>query len=369
VLTVFQLAVSVGLIFCSIVIFNQINTMRSKNIGLNKDQMLIINLDSKSNAKNQVLINQIEQIRGVEGVSGSKHRMFFEGYNMFSIKKVGEKDEKKSIGAMVMPVDAKFADLYQMEWKVKPTIFPTDLKDKIILNESAAKKLDPNYASIKEVDMGYPQPTEVIGIIKDFNYTSSKRLIEPMMFQMVTNPQEFEFLNIKIDKKANMASILTTIEKTYNAYKTEDAFTYNFADDSFNKLFKAEDRIANVFGAFTGIAIFIACLGLLGLVTFMAEQRVKEIGIRKVLGASFFSITALLSKNFLKLVFIAILIACPIAYYGMDKWLQDFAFRTNIEWWVYVLSGSIILLIALLSVSYQAIKAALMNPVKSLKTE
>lgn len=369
VLTVFQLAVSVGLIFCSIVIFSQIKQMRNKNIGLNKDQMLIINLDPKSNAKNQALINEIEQIKGVEGVSGSKHRMFYQNYNMMSIKKAGEKDDTKSIGTVVLPVDAKFTDLYQMQWKVKPAILPTDLNDKVILNELAAKKIDPNLAAIKHIDMGYPKPTEVIGIVKDFNFTSSKQVIQPMLLQMVTNPQDFDFLNIKLDKNTAMASVVAAVEKSYNIYKTEDAFTYHFADDTFDKLFKSEERIASMFGIFTAIAIFIACLGLLGLVTFIAEQKTKEIGIRKVLGASVFSITFLLSQNFLKLTFVAIIIACPIAYYAMNLWLQDFAYRTNITWWIFIISGAIVVVITTLSISYQAIKAALMNPVKSLKTE
>ena len=369
VLTVFQLSVSVSLIFCTIVIFNQVKAMRNKNIGLNKDQMLIINLDPKSNAKNQALINQIEQIKGVEGVSGSKHRMFYEGYNMIGIKKIGEKDENKSVGTIVMAVDAKFIDLYKMQWKIKPAILPSNLKTKIILNETAAKKIDTNIAAIKEVDMGYEQPTEVIGIVKDFNYTSAKRIIEPLLLQMVTNSQEFDYLNIKISKSAEIASIVSAVQKNYDSYKTEDVFIYHFADDTFDKLFKAEDRVANMFGAFTSIAIFIACLGLLGLVTFIIEQKTKEIGIRKVLGASAIGIMTLLSKNFLKLVLIAVLVSSPITYYAMDKWLQDFAFRTKIEWWVFAFSTFLVTIISIFTVGFQAIKAALMNPVKSLKTE
>ncbi|TAE36470.1 MAG: ABC transporter permease [Runella slithyformis] len=369
VLTVFQLSVSVGLIFCSMVIFNQVKQMRNKNIGLNKDQMLIINLDKKSNAKNQALINQIEQIKGVEGVSGSKHRMFYEGYNMNGITKVGEKDENKSVPTIIMAVDGKYADLYQMDWKIKPKIMPSDLKNKIILNESAAKKLDPNIASIKDVDMGEPLPFEVIGIVKDFNYTSAKRIIEPMMLRLIPDSQQFDYLNIKINKSADVSAMVEAVQKAYNAYKTEDAFAYHFVDDSFDKLFKAEDRIASMFGVFTAIAIFIACLGLFGLVTFTAEQRTKEIGIRKVLGASVMSITAMLSKDFLKLVIVGIVIASPLAYFAMKNWLQDFAFRIEIEWWIFVVTGVMAIFIALLTVGYQAIKAALMNPVESLKTE
>jgi putative ABC transport system permease protein len=369
-LIIFQLSVSSVLIFCSIIIYSQISKMRSKNLGLNKDQIVTVNLDAKAKSGNQDLMNKIRQIEGVQGVAGSNYRIFNEGYNMNSIRKVGEKDQNKYVATIILNVDSAYTNLFQMDWKVKPQQMPSDLKNKIILNETAAKKIDNNLAAIKNVEMGEKDPSiEVVGILKDFNFGNIKSEIMPAMMRFVTDPQELVYLNIKIKKDADAAATMSKIEKTYNQYKVEDPFVYHFADDSFDKLFKSEDRLANIFGAFTGIAIFIACLGLFGLITFVAEQKTKEIGIRKVLGATVLNITTLLSKDFLKLVIIAAFIAIPIAYYAMNYWLKDFTYKITISWWMFALGGLGVVLIALFTVSYQAIKAALMNPVKSLKSE
>jgi putative ABC transport system permease protein len=369
-LTIFQLAVSVGLTFCSIVIFSQIKQMRNKHLGLNKDQMMVLTLDEQSKAKNEVLRNQIAQIEGVEGVAGSQMRIFEEGFNMRGIRKINEKDENKNVAVIYTLIDKNYIDLYQIGWKMKPNVMPTDLKNKVILNEAAAKQIDKNIASIKQLagfdtDLG----AEMVGVVKDFNYVTVKQQVEPFMFTLSDDYQQFGFLNIKINKTADVAAIVAKVKQLYAGYKTDQAFAYQFADQSFDKLFKSEERIANMFGAFTGIAIFIACLGLFGLATFVSEQKTKEIGIRKVLGASVLSITILLSKNFAKLILIAIVIASPIAYYVMDKWLADFAHKTDIEWWFFAVAGLMVVLVAFATVSYQAIKAALMNPVESLKTE
>jgi putative ABC transport system permease protein len=369
-LTVFQLVVSSVLIFCSIIIYSQINKMRSKNLGLNKDQIVTINLDAKAKSSNQAFMNNIRQIDGVQGVAGSNYRIFNEGYNMYSIRKVGEKDQNKYVATIVLGVDSAYVNLFQMNWKVKPQQLPSDLKNKILLNETAAKKLDNNLAAIKNVDMGQKDAsTEVVGILKDFNYRNLKSEMMPAMMKFITDPQELGYLNIKLKKEADAVATMTKIEKAYNEYKAEDPFVYHFADESFDKLFKSEDRLANIFGVFTGIAIFIACLGLFGLITFVAEQKTKEIGIRKVLGATVLNITTLLSKGFLKLVIIATFIAIPIAYFAMDEWLKDFNYKITISWWMFALGGFGVILIALFTVGYQSIKAALMNPVKSLKTE
>lgn len=368
-LTVFQLVVSSTLIFCSTIIYFQISKMRNKNLGLNKDNILTINLDGKARGQNQALITKIKQIDGVQGVSGSQHRIFFEGYNMFSISKVGEKDPNKNVGAIVFNVDAEYINLFEIDWKVKPQRLPSDLKKKVLLNETAAKGLDNNIAAIKNIEMAENESAEVIGVLKDFNYLNLKNKVMPAMLTFITDSRDFGFLNIRLRKDADVVATMAKIEKAYNDYKVEDPFVYHFADETFDKMFKSEDRLANIFGAFTGIAIFIACLGLFGLITFVAEQKTKEIGIRKVLGATILNITTLLSTGFLKLVLIATLIAVPIAYYAMNRWLQDFNYRIEISWWMFALGGFGVTLIALLTVSYQAIKAATVNPANSLKTE
>jgi len=369
-LTIFQLVVSSVLIFCSIIIFGQIKKMRDKNLGLNKDQIVTINLDGQARGKNQALLNELKQLDGIEGVAGSKHRIFFEGYNMTGIKKTGEKESSiaSMVGTIVFDVDSAYVNLFKMQWKVKPDKLPSELKNKILLNEAAIKALG-GEATIKNVELGQNEAAEVVGVLKDFNYFNVKNDVKPLMLKFISDMKDYDFLNIKIRKEANMVNTVAQIEKIYNRYKVEDTFQYYFADDSFDKLFKAEDRIANIFGAFTGIAIFIACLGLFGLITFMAEQKTKEIGVRKVLGASIFHITTLLSKEFIKLVLVSVLIASPIAWYAMNKWLQDFAYRIEVSAWVFVAGGLGVMSIALLTVGYRAIRAALMNPVKSLKSE
>jgi putative ABC transport system permease protein len=369
VLTVFQLAVSSGLIFCSIVIFSQIKTMRSKHLGLNKEQIVTIDLDEKAKTKNQAFMDEIKQIKGIKGVSGSDYRMFEEGFNMLGIRKLAETDENKNIATLFFHADANYTDLFEMEWKIKPLQMPSNLENKIILNETAALAIDADLINLKAIESGGDKPIEVIGIVKDFNYGSTKQKVEPLMMFFNTEAQDFSCLNIKMVKNEDIVTTMTSLEQAYDRYKAEATFNYHFADEAFDKLFKSEERIAQMFGVLTMIAIFIACLGLLGLITFMAEQKTKEIGIRKVLGASIAGITGLLAKDFLKLVLIAIVIASPIAYYFMNKWLADFAYRIDIQAWMFVAAGLAAVLIAFLTVGFQSVKAAWANPVKSLRSE
>jgi putative ABC transport system permease protein len=170
-------------------------------------------------------------------------------------------------------------------------------------------------------------------------------------------------------KTTDVAGLLATMKKQWDSYKTEEPFSYDFMDDLFNKTYATEQKTGTILNIFSALTIFVACLGLFGLATYTAEQRTKEIGIRKVLGASVMQVTQMLSKEFLKLVFIASLVAFPVSWWAMNKWLQSFAYRINISWWIFVVAGITALLIAMITVSWQAIKAALANPVKSLRTE
>ena len=204
----------------------------------------------------------------------------------------------------------------------------------------------------------------MVGVVQDFHVKSLHEKIEPLMMVLERNGG----LIVKV-KTADIAGLLISMKNQWSKFNIDESFNYTFVDESFNKTHITEQKTGSILGIFAGLTIFIACLGLFGLVTFIAEQRIKEIGIRKVLGASVFGIVSLLSKSFIKLVVVSIILASPIAYYVMNRWLQDFAFRINIEWWVFVVAGVSAVVIALLTVSYQAIKAALMNPVKSLKTE
>jgi putative ABC transport system permease protein len=183
---------------------------------------------------------------------------------------------------------------------------------------------------------------------------------------MTLNPEGGLIFKIKT---TDVAGLLATMKKQWNSYNTDEPFTYSFMDDLFNKTYSAEQKTGTILNIFSILTIFVACLGLFGLVTYTAEQRTKEIGIRKVLGASVGQVTQMLSKEFLKLVLIASLIAFPLSWWAMNKWLQSFAYRIGISWWVFVVAGCVTILIALITVSFQAVKAAVANPVKSLRTE
>ncbi|MGN6601466.1 MAG: ABC transporter permease, partial [Ginsengibacter sp.] len=208
-------------------------------------------------------------------------------------------------------------------------------------------------------------------VMKDFNFESLHQQIKPMIFIMPPNAAKQGFYNaisVKLAGK-NVSSGLATLKDAWQKYLPDLPYQYNFLDEQFAKLYQAEQRQQTIFTIFACIAIFIACLGLFGLSAFAIAQRVKEIGVRKVLGANVSSIVALLSKDFLKLVLISAIIAFPVAWYAMSRWLEDFAYRINIHWWVFLLATLLTMLIALATVSFQAIKAAVANPVNSLRSE
>ncbi len=207
---------------------------------------------------------------------------------------------------------------------------------------------------------------EIIGVVNDFHFKDLHSEIEPYGFQLNNVPQ---YNYAIVHAKGKVSATLKSIESTWHKLNPNEPLEYSFLDDDFQKNYEADNRLSAIVRNFTIIAILISCLGLFGLATFSAEQRTKEIGIRKVLGASVQSIVALLSKEFLMLVLIAIVIATPLAWWAMNKWLQDFAYRTTIQWWVFVIAAIIAILIALITISSQAIKAALTNPVKNLRTE
>jgi putative ABC transport system permease protein len=241
----------------------------------------------------------------------------------------------------------------------------------IILNEVAAKAFGWNNTTAigktvirQNSDRGNNIPFHVIGVVKDFNFKSLHEAISPLL--MTLQPEGGLIFKIKT---TDVTGLLATMKKRWDSYNTDEPFTYNFLDDLYNKTYSTEQKTGTILNIFSVLIIFVACLGLFGLVTYTAEQRTKEIGIRKVLGASVAQVTKMLSKEFLKLVLIASVIAFPVAWWAMNKWLQSFAYRINISWWVFFVAAFAALFIALITVSFQAIKAATVNPVKSLRTE
>ncbi|MGH2564479.1 MAG: ABC transporter permease, partial [Ginsengibacter sp.] len=250
--------------------------------------------------------------------------------------------------------------------------FPTDSSG-VILNEAAVKVVgfkdplketlySPNFQQTGPMTA---RPYHVIGVVKDFNYSSMHDNIGPLIIQLGDNRGS---IAMRIHTK-NIPSLISQVQDKWKAMAAGQPFNYTFMDADFDNTYKAEQQTGKLFITFAVFAIFIGCLGLFGLVTYAAEQRTKEIGVRKVLGASVSGIVAMLSKDFAKLVLIASVIAFPVAWWAMNKWLQSFAYRIHIGWWVFVIAGLTAILIALITVSFQAIKAAIANPAKSLRTE
>lgn len=206
----------------------------------------------------------------------------------------------------------------------------------------------------------------MIGVVKDFNYISLHRTIEPLTLPF--EPYASRYMSLKVTGE-NLPGTIEQIEQVWSRIAPHRPFLYSFLDADFNKQYESDFRFRQIFTTFSVLAILIACLGLLGLATYTAEQRTKEIGIRKVLGANIGSIVGLLSKDFIKLVLIAILVATPVAWFAMNKWLEGFAYQVPVHWWVFLISGALAVVVALVTISFQSVKAAMMNPVKSLKSE
>jgi putative ABC transport system permease protein len=241
----------------------------------------------------------------------------------------------------------------------------------VIINEAAAKLLgfkepvNQKVYVLQDIQSNKTTPFTILGVVKDFNYNSLREQVTPLaLFLSVQNGS----IAFRITSN-NIPSLISQIENKWKAIAPAQPFSYSFMDDDFNNIYQSEQKIGAIFISFAVFAIVIACLGLFGLVTYAAEQRIKEIGIRKVLGASVTNVVGMLSKDFLKLVSIATIIAFPAGWWAMNKWLQGFAYRTGISWWIFLLAAIVALMIALLTVSFQAIKAAVANPVKSLRTE
>ena len=252
--------------------------------------------------------------------------------------------------------------------------FPADTSFRMVLNETAIRDIgfpSAQDAVGKKVYFDYQGQQygfEIVGVVKDFHFEDLHLPITPYGYQLNSNLDNFNYMLVHT-RSADMKALLSSIGAGWHRLNPNEPFEYNFLDEEFQKNYQAEDRLAGIVGYFTMIAILICCLGLFGLAAFSAEQRVKEIGVRKVLGASVSGIVGLLSKDFLKLVFVAIVIASPLAWYIMNKWLQDFAYRVDISWWVFAVAGAGAVLIAFITIGFQAIRAATVNPVKSLRTE
>ena len=373
VLVVFQFATSIILIIGTIVVYEQLNFIQTKNLGYNKNQVLII--DGVSLLKDNVnaFKNEVLQMPGVVSGTMSGYLPVSNTYrsdNTYSTEAV--MNSKNALDMQNWNIDYDYIKTLGMQI-IKGRNFSRDFgsdSTATIINETAAKLLgfnDPLGKKLyKSTDaQGHTQSFTVIGVVKDFNFETLHQDVGPLVF-LLGGGAGFGAFKINASESS---LLIAQIQSKWKSLSSGLPFSYRFLDDSFDEMYRAEQRAGKVALIFSVLAIFIACLGLFGLATFIAEQRTKEIGIRKVLGASVNGIVRMLSKDFMKLVGIAFLVAAPLAWWAMHTWLQDFAYRIKIEWWMFAFAGLTALVIALLTVSFQAIKAAIANPVKSLRTE
>ncbi|MFN8306817.1 MAG: ABC transporter permease [Ferruginibacter sp.] len=376
-LVVFQFVISVALIISSVVIASQMRYLRSADLGFDKDQQVVIPLRSAT-AKQMYpsLKNELAKLPGVTNVGASlfnpgvfnpsDNLLYKEGQNM--------NDAKRTRMNWVDAGYLQTLNIKPVAGRLFSEAFPADTSFRMVLNETAIRDIgfpSAQDAVGKKVYFDYQGQQygfDIVGVVKDFHFEDLHLPITPYGYQLNSNLDNFNYMLVHT-RSADMRALLSSIGEGWHRLNPNEPFEYNFLDEEFQKNYQAEDRLAGIVGYFTMIAILICCLGLFGLAAFSAEQRVKEIGVRKVLGASVSGIVALLSKDFLKLVFAAIVIASPLAWYIMNKWLQDFAYRVSISWWVFAVAGAGAVLIAFITIGFQAIRAATVNPVKSLRTE
>ncbi|HLX65833.1 MAG TPA: FtsX-like permease family protein, partial [Puia sp.] len=372
VLVVGQFVISIGLIISTIVIYNQLNYIRSRDVGFDRDQVLLIHNAYLAGDPVKTFRKELTQLTGVADatLSGDLPTQG-SGYDQEGWFRTSNMDTKGAVVLTNLFVDEHYVPTLGMkivQGRNFSIDYPTDSTG-ILLNESAVQLLgwkDPiNHLFYRPGDSMKSIAYHVVGVIKDFNFSSMYDKVGPLVINMGDNRGT---LAVRL-RGGNIFATQAQIESKWKSMANGVPFTYTFMDDDFNRLYQSEKQTGQLFISFAVFAIFIACLGLLGLVTYAAEQRMKEIGIRKVLGASVSGIVGLLSKDFALLVGIAALIAFPLAWWAMYKWLQTFAYRTDIGWWIFLVGGIAALAIALVTVSVQTIRAAVANPVKSLRSE
>ena len=374
-LVVFQFAISVILIICTLVVFSQLHYIQTKELGFTKEAVITIQgagfLDKKTVAFKEELSRQA----GVEQVGGSSALPGEQNYFGITFRRTGETETITGRGLMTDDAYLPAMKMTMLAGRSFGKTFDDSLS--VILNEVAVKEMGLVNPIGKRIvspenfgQRGGPEVTyTVVGVVKNFHFSSLHDRISPLF---ILHDRWFGRTNNQIVlrvKATNPQAVIAQAEALWKRYLPEQPFHYSFLAANWDTLYQTEQVSERIFGVFSLLAIFIACMGLLGLAIYVIQQRRKEIGIRKVLGASIIGIVTLLSKDFLKLVLIAIVIASPLAWYAMSQWLQSFAYKIDLEWWVFVLAGFLAIGIALITVSFQSIRAALMNPVKSLRSE
>ncbi|GGB05574.1 ABC transporter permease [Puia dinghuensis] len=367
-LVIVQFTIATGLIIGTLVVYNQLNYMRSQDLGFNKDQKMVC--DTRGDSSKLVLKQAVSGLPGVlsTAMSGSVPG----GGNPGAYSQIENTHGEMQIANL----DLYFVDFdYIPQFKMKMVAgrafsraFLTDTTNAMVLNEAAVKLF--GYRSPKEaVGRRFDQwgrKGTIIGVVQDFHFRSLQEVIKPLSMRI--EPRACDLLSINIDGQ-NIPATIGTIEKTWKRLMPDKPFSYFFLDEFFDKQYRAEDRFGKLFLYFAVLAIVISCLGLMGLASYSTLQRTKEIGVRKIVGASVGNIVFLLSKDFLQLVAWSFLVAFPVSWFLLHGWLKSFAYRISVYWWIFAAAGMMALLVALLTISFQSIRAAVASPVKSLRTE
>lgn len=375
ILVILQFAISIALIISAIVIFQQQKLFNEKSLGFDKQQMMVLNVESSEVSNNfKAFRNQLMMLPGVENVSTSNNIPSNTNFNSnaFYLKGTPQEDFSEFQN---FHIDYNFIETYKMEIVAGRNFskdFGSDVKG-ILLNETAVKELRLQKPEdiigkfiMESNSQGKELEYKVVGVVKDFNYMSLHNKINPLILYISEKAVSYIYIRMKSN---DINHLVGAVEKEWTSYFPGKQLNYSFMDERLNKFYKGEKKIQQIIFSFTIFGIFISCLGLFGLATFSAEQKKKEIGVRKVLGASVSGIVLLLSSEFTKWILVSNLIAWPVSYYFLNKWLDNFAYRISISWWVFVFAGVIALGIALITVCFQSVKSALDNPVNSLKYE
>jgi putative ABC transport system permease protein len=364
-LVVFQFVISAALIVSTVAISKQLQYIQNRKIGFNKDYVLTALIGDQSLRKNNgPLKRELMNHPGILAVSTSSGLLTDIGWGVGPDWEGKPQDQNPMF--FKIGVDFNYLDLYEMDVVAGRKFsreYATDKKEAVLLNETALGITGWENPIGKRFDDG-----TVVGVVKDFHFEPLREAIKPIFFRVMTDNDYSFFLSIKI-KSENIPATLAYIDKTWKKFSPDYPFSYTFVDSAIDNLYRSEQRIGNAFKYFSLIAIFIACLGLFGLTSFTVEQRTKEIGIRKILGASIPKIMVMLSSDFAKLVLLANILAWPAAYYFVNRWLEGFAYRTALGPWIFLLTGIVTLIIAMVTIGLQSVKAATANPVDSLRYE
>ena len=375
ILVVFQFVVSVGLVLATFIIGEQMRFLREKPLGFTQAQQIAVPFRSSESRKNYTAFrNEILRNPQVLGASGTQFYPGIFNASDYSMYRAGQTVEQGQI-VKTNWVDYDYLQtmgFQRQQGRLFSPQFPGDTNARMVVNEATLRKFGiPTQKAIGQKLIfdwqGKTYPFEIMGVVKDFHFQDLHQVIQPYAF-MLNNRPEFNYIIVHA-RPTNMADVLNFLEKKWTVLRPDEPFEYTFLNEDFQKNYQAEARTSRIVSTFTLLSIIISCLGLFGLAAFAAQQRTKEIGVRKVLGASVANIVLLLSKDFLLLVLMAILIASPLAWWSMRQWLQNFAYQVAMPWWLFGMAGGLAFVIAFLTVGYQGVKAALMNPVKSLRTE